>query len=83
MKNPSFSIFLLMVCATLVATPAFSQGHCNLLQVNNSAQAIHAFNVGYWFGIMELPFLFIAVFFAFLTANNMKGGRFGRRITFF
>jgi len=31
-----------------------------------------------WFGIAELPFLFVAVLFGFLTAGVLKGGRFGR-----
>jgi len=30
-----------------------------------------------WFGIVELPFLFGAVLFGFLTASVMRGGRFG------
>lgn len=29
------------------------------------------------FGLLELPFLFLCVVFAFLTANALKGGRFG------
>src|SRR5262245_56412488 len=31
-----------------------------------------------WFGLVELPFLLITVVFAFLTANALKGGAFGR-----
>jgi hypothetical protein len=31
-----------------------------------------------WFGVVELPFLLITVVFAFLTANELKGGVFGR-----
>ena len=30
------------------------------------------------FSLMELPFLFIAVIFAFLTATALKGGKFGK-----
>jgi hypothetical protein len=30
-----------------------------------------------WFGIVELPFLFGAVLFGFLTAGVLRGGRFG------
>ena len=37
--------------------------------------------MSYWFGVMELPFLFIAVLFAFLTAHALKGG-FGKGMTF-
>jgi hypothetical protein len=38
--------------------------------------------MSYWFGVMELPFLFIAVFFAFLTAHALRGGRFGKGMTY-
>ena len=30
-----------------------------------------------WFGVMELPFLFITVLFAFFTAQALRGGVFG------
>ena len=50
------------------------------------AQDLHAIKravawpseVSTWFGILELPFLSIAVFFAFRTASALKGGLFGR-----
>ncbi|WP_461304018.1 hypothetical protein [Aureisphaera sp.] len=29
------------------------------------------------FGLLELPFLLIAIFFSFFTARNLKGGKFG------
>ena len=29
------------------------------------------------FGLLELPFLLIAIVFSFLTARNLKGGKFG------
>lgn len=61
--------------------PAYCQVHCDLLQANNAAAATHASNMSYWFGVMELPFLFIAVLFAFLTAHALKGGRFGKGMT--
>lgn len=32
----------------------------------------------YWFGILELPFLFITIFFAFRTSRALKGGVFGK-----
>lgn len=34
------------------------------------------------FGLFELPFLAIAVYFAFLVAANLKGGAFGRGMQF-
>lgn len=40
---------------------------------------VHASSdVGFWFGIMELPFLFICVIFAFMTASALRGGKFGQ-----
>ena len=78
-------LFLLILTAGLITTSsssAFSQVSCSLLQVNNAAGAAHASNMSYWFGVMELPFLFIAVFFAFLTAYALRGGRFGKGMTY-
>ena len=78
-------LILLIVTAGLVAvcsTTAQCQPGCGLLQVNSSAAATHANNMSYWFGVMELPFLFIAVLFAFMTAYAMKGGRFGKGMKF-
>ena len=78
-------LLLLAFAVGLVAvtvTTAQCQAGCSLLQVNNSSGAMHASNMSYWFGVMELPFLFIAVFFAFMTAYAMKGGRFGKGMKF-
>ena len=57
---------------------AYCQAQCNLLQATNTAAVVRASNTNYWFGVMELPFLFIAVLFAFLTANACRGGKFGK-----
>lgn len=35
-------------------------------------------NASFLFSLMELPFLLIAVVFAFLTATALKGGKFGK-----
>jgi hypothetical protein len=78
MKKPLLLILTIITVSVFSYLPVFSQAQCNLLQANNAATANHAYNAGYWFGVMELPFLFIAVFFAFMTANTMKGGKFGR-----
>lgn len=75
-------LLLLITFGLTVSSPAFSQVQCNLLQADNAAVATHSANMGYWFGVMELPFLFISVFFAFLTANALKGGKFGKGMTF-
>jgi len=60
----------------------YSQVQCNLLQANNAVAAARSSNMSYWFGVMELPFLFISVFFAFFTAYALKGGKFGKGMTF-
>src|ERR1700742_613817 len=75
-------LFIITVGAIASPSAAFCQAQCNLLQVNNSAAVAHASNTSYWFGVMELPFLFISVFFAFLTAYALRGGRFGKGMTF-
>jgi hypothetical protein len=35
-------------------------------------------NTSFLFSLMELPFLFITVIFAFLTASALNGGKFGK-----
>ena len=43
------------------------------------AQESHASAAGNgWFGLLELPFLALCIFFAFVTARALKGGIFGR-----
>jgi hypothetical protein len=77
-------LFVLLITVGVLASPsvALCQAQCNLLQVNNAENTVHASNMSYWFGVMELPFLFIAVFFAFLTAYALRGGRFGKGMTY-
>lgn len=77
-------LLLLITVGTIIASssPAFCQAHCDLLQANNAASAMSTSNMNYWFGMMELPFLFIAVFFAFMTAYALRGGRFGKGMTY-
>lgn len=75
-------LLLLLLVMGVVASPAYSQVQCNLLQASNAASATNAYNASYWFGFMELPFLFISVFFAFLTAYSMRGGQFGKGMKF-
>jgi hypothetical protein len=82
MKNFRPLLLLLITFGLTSTSPAFSQVQCNLLQASNAAADTHASAMGYWFGVMELPFLFIAVFFAFMTANTLKGGKFGKGMTF-
>jgi hypothetical protein len=75
-------LLLLITLGITSASPVFSQVQCNLLQASNAATEPHGANMGYWFGVMELPFLFISVFFAFLTAYALRGGKFGKGMTF-
>jgi len=35
-----------------------------------------------WFGLLELPFLIVCVFFAFKTAAALKGGVWGKGMTY-
>ena len=39
-------------------------------------------NLAFWFSILEVPFLAICVIFSFLTAKSLRGGAFGRGMTF-
>jgi len=80
--RPLLLLILTTGIITITSSVAHSQVKCNLLDVSNGSGSAHAYNAGYWFGIMELPFLFIAVFFAFLTAYALKGGRFGKGMTY-
>jgi len=85
MKNfRPLTLLIITIGVIAVSSPAVQAqvGNCTLMQVSNAAAATHAGNMSYWFGLMELPFLFIAVLFAFLTAYAMKGGKFGKGMTF-
>jgi len=82
MKKPLPLFLLLITFGVMSSSPAFSQVKCSLLQANNAVAATQSSNMSYWFGVMELPFLFISVFFAFLTAYALKGGKFGRGMTY-
>jgi hypothetical protein len=77
-------LLLFIITVGVLASPStgFCQAQCSLLQVNNANAVAHTSTMSYWFGVMELPFLFIAVFFAFLTAYALRGGRFGKGMTY-
>jgi hypothetical protein len=75
-------LLLITVGSIFTSTTVNAQAQCSLLQASNAVNVAHASATNYWFGIMELPFLFIAVFFAFLTAYALRGGRFGKGMTF-
>ena len=84
MKKLRPLLVLSLTFGILYSAPVFSQVKCDLLQANNVMAGSHPASsaAGYWFGVMELPFLFISVFFAFLTAYALKGGKFGKGMTF-
>jgi hypothetical protein len=82
MKNLRPLILLLITIVSSAFSPVFSQVQCNLLQANNAGTITQSYSTTYWFGVMELPFLFISVFFAFLTAYALKGGKFGKGMKF-
>lgn len=82
MKNFRPLLLLLITFGVTSTSPVFSQVQCNLLQASSATVETHASSMGYWFGVMELPFLFISVFFAFLTAYALRGGKFGKGMTF-
>lgn len=60
------TIALFTLAFALIATPTAAQSH---------AGGDSSFNE--IFGLIELPFLIIAIVFSFLTARRLKGGRFG------
>ena len=82
MKKIRPLLILLITLGVTASSPVFSQVNCNLLQASNAAGPMHASATSYWFGVMELPFLFIAVFFAFMTAHALRGGKFGKGMNF-
>ena len=68
-------LLLLLITVGMIAassSSAYCQAQCHLLQANNTTHLMNSPNMSYWFGIMELPFLFISVFFAFLTAYALR-----------
>ena len=77
MKKAVAAPLFLIASTIFVSLPAFAQRACTILQVHNASVPDNQ-DVSKWFSVMELPFLFISVFFAFSTANALKGGKFGR-----
>jgi len=57
---------LAMMAFMLVSVPLFVQEHTE-----------HFTSAAEVFGLFELPFLIMAIVFSFLTARNLKGGKFG------
>jgi hypothetical protein len=55
---------------------SFAQSNCTVLESHPSVR--ESTNLSLLSGFMELPFLLISVFFAFATAQALKGGKFGK-----
>lgn len=71
MKNKIFTSSLLLIGFTLLST--------QVLAGDNTGT--EADNFQKIFGALELPFLFVCIFFAFKTASALKGGVFGKGMT--
>ena len=54
-----------------------------LAQEQHSVHSIHLnfSDMNTWFGLLELPFLFICMYYAFKTATSLKGGVFGKAMS--
>lgn len=78
MKTKTPLLFILPAILILFSLNAFSQAGCSILQMDHTTGMMATSGYSHWFGLMELPFLFISVFFAFSTASALKGGKFGQ-----
>jgi hypothetical protein len=76
MKTSLFTKTAALLVCTALTINAFSQG-----SPVEEGHMHSPHDIDFWFGIMELPFLFICVIFAFMTANTLKGGKFGKGMT--
>jgi hypothetical protein len=66
--------FLLISILLLISQGLLAQDHSAHSNTNNlGAEQI--------FGLLEMPFLAIALVFSFLTATKLKGGKFGSGMT--
>ncbi len=65
--------FLLILSLFLISDSLFAQDHSDHSNSLLGAEQI--------FGLLEMPFLAIALVFSFLTATKLKGGKFGSGMT--
>lgn len=63
-KSVIFFIILISISSSIVAQEHLNHGQKEL-------------GLDFWFGLLEIPFLILCVVYAFLTAAQMRGGRFG------
>ena len=67
-KNvPILLVFALLVLSSTLSFASDGQDHGG-----------HQFDLVFWFGLLELPFLGLCVFYSFKTAAALKGGIFGK-----
>ncbi|MBG6132300.1 hypothetical protein IWQ47_003728 [Aquimarina sp. EL_43] len=66
--------FLIISVLLLVSQGLLAQDH----SVHSSSRDLGAEQI---FGLLEMPFLAIALIFSFLTATKLKGGKFGSGMT--
>ncbi len=85
MKRITSRFFILFIFGLLVLWGTMSMvGHTAVAQeISHGGHAAgiphqYSANILLIIGLLELPFLLIAVFFAFRTASALKGGVFGR-----
>lgn len=71
MKKKRFA--LITVVALFMNQMIFAQTHSNHNSNELGTEQI--------FGLLEMPFLAIALIFSFLTATKLKGGKFGKGMT--
>ncbi len=72
----AFAFVIIITVFTLYSGMLLAQG--STVDGENHLHMQDKSDVSFWFGLMELPFLFICVVFAFMTANALKGGKFGK-----
>lgn len=79
MKTSLLTKSAFFVLLMLVVNSSFAQNAaCTTLLAGDNTLHTDAHDANFWFGLMELPFLAICVVFAFMTANVLKGGKFGK-----
>lgn len=49
---------------------------------NHSGNGSTELDSVFWFGILELPFLFLCIYYSFQTARALKGGIFGQGMNY-
>ena len=60
-----------------IAFSTFAQDHGT-----HADHSMGAHGLAFWFGVFELPFLFLCIFFAFKTAAALKGGVFAKGMNY-